>query len=468
MRGADDIADGWRRQIQAHKGPLYLSIVEALADSIRSGDLQEGDRLPPQRRLASALDVDLTTVTRAFNEARRRGLLDATVGRGSFVRPGAAAARWRDDRGAVVDMTMIVPPPLADPSLRHLLQDGLARLLKRQDTGVLMSYRMAAGTAEERAAGAAWLRPLLGPREPDEVLVVPGAQSAMLAVATTVLQTGDAVLAERFTYPGLRALAAQLGLALSGVAMDVDGLVPDALDRALRETRARLVYCTPNIQNPTTATMPLDRRRAILAVVQRHGAMILEDDPYGLLPDVPLPALAQLAPGRVFHVATLSKALSPGLRTAFLVAPGPEQAQRLTAAVRATSMTGSGLLTGLAAQWIRGGQAAAVLGAVRRELAARQAAARDVLGEAPCAHPQGPHIWLRLPQHWGGVDFVSYVRRQGLALVPGEVFTVEGDAPPRVRIALGTVPDEAALRESLHAVAAALRHRRIPGYGGVV
>ena len=459
----------WRQRLGDHNGPLYLAIVEVLEHAIRAGELREGARLPPQRALAAGLGVDLTTITRAFTEAKRRGLLDASVGRGSFVRSGTGASRWRDDRQAVIDLTMNLPPVPAEPSLQRMLADGVNRLLRKQDVSVLMSYRLTVGALEERQAGIQWLHPLLGRRPVDEMLLAPGAQSALVAVVSSMLQAGDALVAEQFTYPGIRALAAQLGLVLSGVAMDTEGMRPDGLDRVLRESGARLIYCTPNIQNPTTATMSLQRRTDILEVAARHKAMIVEDDPYGLLPQEPLPALARLAPSRVFHIATVSKTLSPGLRTAFLAAPGPDQAHRLTAALRATSLMGAGLLTGLTTDWIRSGQAAALLSAIRAELLSRQRIAREILGEVSCcAHPAGPHVWLRLPPHWSSADFVTYVRRQGLALVPSDVFTVAGDAPGRARIALGTAADQGALAEALTAVAAALDHKRAQGYHNVV
>lgn len=466
--GGEDITSLWREQVAREPGPLYQAIVGALSQSIRSGALREGDRLPTQRQVAGALGIDLTTVTRAFNEAKRLGLVDATVGRGSFVRSGAGASTWRGERQAIVDLTMNLPPILETPSLARLVEDGVSRLLRRQEVGVLMSYRMTAGTAAEREAGARWLEPLLGRRSADEVLVAPGAQSAMLAVVSSVLQSGDVLVVERFTYPGIRALAAQLRLTLCGVAMDEQGMRPDDLDRVLRETKARLAYCNPNIQNPTTATMPLDRRQAILAVLRRHHALMLEDDPYGLLIDSPLPALARLDPARVFHVATLAKTLSPGLRTAFLVAPGPDHVQRLIAALRATSLMAPGLQSELVTQWIRGGQARALLDAIRAELVRRQRVAAETLGAPPCAHPQGPHIWLQLPPHWRSAEFVDYVHRRGLALVASDVFTVEGEPPPRVRIALGTASSLAALQTALASVSQALRHKRLAGYEPIV
>ncbi|MFH5923527.1 PLP-dependent aminotransferase family protein [Roseomonas xinghualingensis] len=438
-------------------GPLYRGIVEAIERAIEAGDLQDGDRLPPQRELAAVLKVDLTTVTRAFNEARHRGLIEARVGRGSFVRGGASGRLWREGGRALIDMTMNLPPALEAPSLRVLMQEGIATLLRRQELGGLMSYRSTAGTPEERMAGAAWLRPVLGARPPEEMLVVPGAQAALVAVASTLLRPGDVILAERFAYPGLLAMAAQLGLRLVGVEMDAEGMVPEALDRACREHAPKLICCTPSIQNPTTATMPLARREAVMVVARRHDLPVLEDDPYSLLPDRPLPALARIDPRRVFHVATVSKVLSPGLRTAFLAVPDTALAERLAATLRATVMMAPGLLTGLVHQWIQGGQALELLHGVRREMTARQAIARTMLGTMADAHPQGLHVWLHLPECWPGTDFAAHLQRRGLAVVPGDAFTVEGDPPPRVRLALGTAMEQGMLRRSLEIVAGALR-----------
>jgi DNA-binding transcriptional MocR family regulator len=461
--------DPWHRRIDRARGPIYQAIAAAIGQAIGSGELREGERLPAHRALAAELGVDLTTITRAYNEARRRGLLDATVGRGTFVRTGAVSAPMRADRHAVVDMTMNLPPQPDDPALRALLQDGLARLMRQQDLGVLMAYRLGAGTAEDQAAGAAWLAPTMGRLDAQRVLVCPGAQSAMTAVLSTIAEPGDVVLTERLTYPGIRALGAQLRLMLAGVEMDQEGFLPDALDRACAEHRPRAIYCNPTIQNPTTYTMSAERRRAVVAVARRHDVPILEDDTYGLLPAEPLTALAALAPELVFHVVTTAKTMSPGLRTAYLVAPTRAQAARLTAAVRATALMGSGLLTGLVTLWLRGGQAHALLAAIRKEAAARQRIAAAVLqGTGVWAHPDGLHVWVSLPAHWNATDFVGYVRRLGLALVPGSAFAVEGAPPDAVRIALGAAPSREMLRDSLTAVASALQRQLPAGYSDVV
>ena len=269
----------WKEEISQSPKAIYLTLVDALALSIRKGDLQEGHKLPPQRTIASYIGTNLTTVTRAFAEARRRGLIDATVGRGTFVRVGAGESHWRHTGPAVVDLTMNLPPIPQEPSLQHIIQSDITALLKQQDLNSLMSYRVTGGTIEDRQLGAKWIAPVVGPRRTDEILVSPGAQSALAAIVSTHTQPGDVIVTDRIAYPGIRTIAAQFGLILVGVDSDREGIMPDQLDRACAEHHPRLLYCIPTIHNPTTATMSLQRRKDILSVAQCHHLHIAEDDP---------------------------------------------------------------------------------------------------------------------------------------------------------------------------------------------
>ena len=321
-----------------------------------------------------------------------------------------------------------------------------------------MSYRAGAGSARDRAAAASWLAPLFGTLDPDRVLVCAGAQAAVTALLTTLARRGDTVLAEPLTYPGFRALAAQLGLRLATVSADAKGLLPEALDRACRDVRPRAIYCVPTIHNPTTVTMPPERRQAVAEIARRHGVPLIEDDAYGLLPAQPLPALCAMVPGAGFTIATMSKCLSPGLRTAFVVAPGRTEAGRLVEAVRATSLTPSPLLTALVTRWIEDGTAPTLRNAIRHEAVARQALARAVLaGATIAAHPEGLHLWLTLPAPWTRSDFTAHVRQRGLALVGAEHFAVAEPAPNAVRVCLGVAESRTTVEAALQALAEALR-----------
>ncbi|WP_261403786.1 PLP-dependent aminotransferase family protein [Chenggangzhangella methanolivorans] len=309
------MATAWAPKLGSGSGPLYLRIVDAIARDVGSGVLREGDRLPPQRSLAQAVGVDLTTVTRAYAEARRRGLLDAVTGRGSFV-----AAR-KEPGAPPLDLGMNIPPAPRGVRLADAVGRGVADLVARSDVDALMSYHPGAGSSADRAAGAAWLRPVLGPVDPDRILVAAGAQSAMLAIAATLARAGETIACEPSVYPGALAIARRLGLETAPVAADEDGMSPDALERLCRSSRPALIYLNPTIGNPTCITMPEARRREILAVARRHGLTILEDDPYSPLAGDAPPAFATLAPDCVWHVHTVSKCLTPGLRVAYVAAP---------------------------------------------------------------------------------------------------------------------------------------------------
>lgn len=441
-------APAWLNTVRAGRGPIYLAIANALAGAVGRGEVQPGERLPPHRTLAAALGVDLTTVTRAYAEARRRGLLDAAVGRGTFVRTDVALP----DAGVpptIVDMSMNLPPQPSDPPLRDLLRDGIGRLLRHEDTATLMAYRTGAGTPQDRAAGAAWLRPVLGPVSPARVLVCPGAQSAMHAVLATLTRPGDTLVTEALAYPGLRALAAHMGLTLLGTPMDGEGMLPDALDAICRDRTPRAIVCTPTHQNPTTATMGAARREAVAGVARRHNLVLIEDDAYGLLAADPPRALSAYAPERSFYVATTAKTLSPGLRTAFLVAPPGAYATQIMTALRAATMMASPLLTGLVCLWIRDGTASAILGAIRAEAIARQRLAASILPPGFASRPDSLHCWLELPAHWRQSEFVAYVRTRGVALVASDSFSISGLPPNAVRVALGVAPDQDRLTEAL-------------------
>jgi DNA-binding transcriptional MocR family regulator len=457
----------WIADIPAGSGPRYLAIANAIGAAMDRGALAPGDRLPPHRSLAAALGVDLTTVTRAYAEARKRGFLDSAVGSGTFIRRFSG----EDSPQVSVDMSMNIPPAPADISLRDMLRDGLAKVLRGADIATLMAYRAGAGSREERAAGAAWLAPVCGPVPAGRILVCSGAQSAMLAVASSFLRAGDVVATEAMTYPGFRALAGHMGLRMAGVATDSEGLLPEALDEICRRDAPKAIYCTPSIQNPTATSMSLNRREAVLAVASRHAIPVIEDAAYALYPHNPLPSLSALAPNLVYHIATTAKSLSPGLRLAYIVLPEDVPPAAVITSLRATSMMASPLLVSLVTGWVRDGTAAAILAGIRAEAVARQSIAAAMLPrELIAAHPEGLHIWLTLPSEWPRTEFVSYVRTQGLALVPSDAFiaTPGAPVPNAVRVALGVAADHGRLTQALKSLAFALKTRPANPFSDIV
>jgi DNA-binding transcriptional MocR family regulator len=451
-------SSAWLPDLAQRSGPLYLAIADALQADLASGRVTPGERLPAQRDLAARLDIDFTTVGRAFAEARRRGLIEATVGRGSFARQPLLSTS--DSEISPVDMTMNLPPQPVSLDLQGRIARGLADVLARPDFASLLTYREAAGAIADRRAGIAWLAPRLPDLALERVVVASGAQAAIAATLTSLARSGDLILTEELTYPGLRLIAQQIGINVLGLAMDREGLLPAALDDACRAHRPKALYCVPVLHNPTTATMSEQRRREIAAIAQRHRLPIIEDDTYGLLAREAPPPLASFAPELTYYIGCLAKVLTPMLRVAYLVAPDAAISARLATALRALTGMAPPLMVALASDWITGGQADEILTALRQEAIARQRLAADLLpAELVQTAPEAHHLWLRLPPSWPRAALVAHLQRQHLALVPSDAFFTGDawDAPEAVRLCLGAAPDQRQLHHALTMLAATLR-----------
>jgi DNA-binding transcriptional MocR family regulator len=445
--GENDI--GWLPVLEAGPRPVYLKIVDALAYARSNGRLQPGDRLPPQRDLARLLGVDLTTVTRAFSEARRRNLIDATAGRGTFITPG-------EPEEPVLDLSMNIPPPPAGLNLPALIRTGMEGLLKRSSAEALLSYHPGPGSPVERAVGSSWLA-AGGDRLPvDRVVVGSGAQALLTAVVLSETREGDAILADALTYPGLIALAEATRRKLGAVANDGEGMRPDHLEQAMLRHGARLLYLNPTLQNPTASVMPEGRRRELARVADKLELTVVEDDPYGRLLATPPSTFLKLAPERTFHVATLAKCISPFLRTAFLAAPDPQAAERIAASIRGTTMMAPPLMTGLACEWLRSGLAGEITAAVRAEAQARQDIARNILPKGFVASQSSLHLWYPLQGELRSAELADIARRRGLAISPAEEFAVGQNFANGFRLALGATPNRERLTEGLQGLASIL------------
>lgn len=435
----------WLAGVRGSDGPIYAAIVEALERAVREGELHPGDRLPAQRAVADHLGVDLTTVTRAYSAARARGLVEGAVGRGTFVR-----APVRDEGEGLVDLSMNLPPPPEGVSLGGLLRETIDSILQRADAAILMAYHPGFGTLGQKMAGALWLAPCVGDVAADRILVSPGAQTALSAVLSTLCRPGDSVAAEPLTYPGFINVARRLGLRLLACPTDDEGLIPEAFERLCAEDRPAAVYLSPTMQNPTGRTMTLARRTAVARLCAAAGVWIVEDDPYSRLLDAPPPTLASLAPDRTFHIATLSKCLSPGLRIAYLVCPSA-WTERVADALRAAALMPAPLMAAVATRWVQEGGAERLLAGVRAETRARRAMAARVLPEARGA-AESIHVWLPLAEARASERLRLAAQARGVALVTAEAFALEPDHPTGARISLGGVGQRGVLERALIAL----------------
>lgn len=447
----------WVPTLEGRRGPVYEGIVEALAADIASGRLHRGERLPTHRALAQALDVDLTTVTRAYSEAHRRGLTEARVGQGTFVAESRVHAPRAAAAGIEFDLSMNLPPEPLEADLEGRVARGLAGLQRDYGVADFLNYQQAGGTARDRGIAAGWLGRRVTTAEAERLLIFPGTQTALTCLLMALTGPGDVVLTDRLTYPGFKAAAAAFGVKLAAVEGDEGGMLPEALDRTAKRLGAKAVYLTPTIHNPTTITLDRKRRETLAGVIRRRDLLLFEDDAYGALDPVQVP-LATLIPERSFHAASLSKCLAPGLRVSFLLTPDRATAAQLGNALRTVAQMPVPLTTALALRWIADGSADAIIAAIAGEAAARQKLAAKALdGLRYRAHAKGHHVWLDLPEVWTRAEFASHVQRQGLAVVTSDSFAVDGRPEHAIRIALGAARTRADLANALELLAIALK-----------
>lgn len=443
----------WVPNLAGRNGkPVYRAIADSIDEDVQNGALRAGTRLPPHRDLADHLGVTVTTVTRAYAETARRGLTSGQVGRGTFIR----GQESDDSPTGPIDLSINVLMPD-----REVL-DLQPRMFQRRALPwtQLLGYVPTPGHLRHRQAMATWLGRLGLLTAPDRIVLTAGAQHAMATSFMAVTRPGDTVLVEELTYSGMKVLAQHQHLTLRGVAMDAEGLKPDALDAACTASRARVLYCMPRLQNPTSAVMSDRRRRQIAAVVNKHALTVIEDDTYGFLSPERAP-LATLIPDRTLFVTSLSKSLFPGLRLGCVVA-SPALVEQVSGAVWAsmimTSPIGADLLSG----WIEDGTATRIADWKRHEVPARQAIAARVLhGHRVQTHPSSPHLWLHLPSRWSSESFVAEMRSRGVVISASGQFAVGDQAPRAVRLCLGTPRTRGGLEQALERIASALMERAL-------
>jgi DNA-binding transcriptional MocR family regulator len=407
-------------------------LVGALAKDILQGELESGARLPAHRDLADKLGIGVGTVTKAYAVLERRGLVRTVKGSGTFV------ALTQSRTGAVIDLSRNVPPAAIT---ERLLGRTLTALAKRVDSGLFNDYPPLGGHVEHRRLLAQWFATIGMHADPDLLLLTSGARHGLSLAFSVVCGNGGTLLTEMQTYPGALVLARHHGLNVVGIAMDGEGILPDALDKALQSLRGTrtALYVTPTMQNPTTATMSRARRDAVVAVCREHDIAIVEDDVYNLGISPEQVPLAMLAPERTFYANSLSKSLNPTLGIGGLVVP-PMALGQTENMFKATSILVSPLSCAVMEQWLLDGTAEAIRHAIQHESGLRMDCVLSLLaGRVRVPSYPGHHLWMPMP-----LKEAEMLREAaaafGILLTPPATTAVAPDAQESgIRICVGAV-----------------------------
>lgn len=438
-------SQAWLRRVAVEARPNSAAIYAAIEQSIGAGELQPGDRLPPQRRVAEALGVNVGAVNRAYLEAARRGLLKGAVGRGTYVQRSIAQAATNSFDLATFSPAM---PPGLDVGAQ--VAETVAALFRKTTFSDLMTYPFPRNGQALRDLGASWLEPFVGRIPSANVIVLPGGQMGLSATLGALCQPGGTVITEPLVHRGVKILARQLGFKLVACPVDDHGPDPAALAELCATERPAAIFVNPTLSTPLPRTIPLERRRDIARIAKAAGVWIIEDDPFAPLTANPLQTIASLAPEQTFYMSSYSKCLNAGTRFGYLVPPAP-WVDRLRDAVDGSGVAPSPLITAVIEQWTYDGFLASLIKGVRAEAVSRQKLAQSILPTAIGA-AGASHVWLPLDSSRASHRVRLLGGERGVMMMSDESFSVGPHAPAGLRLVLGGPPTHASLEQALRIV----------------
>ncbi|HEY8122147.1 MAG TPA: PLP-dependent aminotransferase family protein [Myxococcota bacterium] len=468
--------------------PVYRQIAAQIRAQVERGELEEGDRLPPIRELAVTLGVNRETVSSAYEELAAQGVVDAQVGRGTYVRgrrprgfapvapaPAPLSARaerllefersrvsYGAGRGAVAFHKLV-------PDARHFPADAFRRSLMRAMTELgaqLLGYGDPRGYQGLRVLIAEQLRANGVVVGPDELVLCQGASQGIALALRLFADTGDAVAVEEPTYQNALAALAALGLRAVPVPMRRGGADLDALDRAFARPEVKALYTIPTFHNPMGISTSQEHRRELLAIAARHGKAVIEDA-YEMdlrYAGRPIASLAGLDDeGQVVQLLSFSKSLFPGVRIGAIVARG-RHIDAVLALRHAADLGGALPLQAGLADFMSTGAYDRHLASQRKRLRARRdamlAALRAEMPEgASWTEPEGGlQLWVELPAPLDSRELYADALRAGVLVAPGFQFQCDGRASRGFRLSIGSV-NEAEIAEGVQRLGKVIRER---------
>ncbi|WP_019423196.1 aminotransferase-like domain-containing protein [Paenibacillus sp. OSY-SE] len=435
--------------------PLYQQIEGFMKEKITSGEWTVGMKLPSQRALAAAFQVNRSTLIMALEHLTSQGYIAGKSGGGTTIIHHQPERQWESppppNWNAYVEDGVHYPnlPTIQtinrmefDPTMIRLGTGELSpELLPQEQVRLLfaelarqhvpLGYEEALGTYALRSQVSAHLQRVGISAPPSTILIVSGSLQAFQLISAALLEKGSTMLLEKPSYLYSIHAFQSAGMKLIGLPMDESGLQVSHVERFKRQYDASLLYTIPTFHNPTGTVMSDKRRRDLLETSLRIGLPILEDGAYEELwfgHEAPPPPLRALdTQGQVLYVGTMSKIVSPGLRIGWVVGPQPV-IERLADIKMQTDYGSSSLSQAAAAEWFGAGWHAEHCRTIRRQLKER----RDCMLQLLDAHwsnlatwstPQGGfYIWVTLHADISMAALFEHALKRGILINPGYIY----------------------------------------------
>ncbi|MBQ6889397.1 MAG: PLP-dependent aminotransferase family protein [Lachnospiraceae bacterium] len=310
----------WKPILTDTKKPIYIYLADTLEADILSGKLTPGTKLPPQRELADFLDINLSTITRAFKLCEQRGLICSVVGNGTYISSDAASNSMlmlNNPTHNIIEMGAILP----NVEFNKYVSAYLQTMATEPDFYKLLQY----GTIEyddlQIQAAQHWLSCFSLSSSKEHILYSTGSQNAIFATLSALFQAGDRIATMPTTYPGLKVAAKILGIHLVPLHLEEGNITENVLQYAQKTQNVKGFYFIPDFHNPTSELLSIETRKLIANFCKKEKMAFIEDAIYSLFLPTPLPSITSFSPNQGIFISSTSKVLAPGLRLAVIHCP---------------------------------------------------------------------------------------------------------------------------------------------------
>jgi DNA-binding transcriptional MocR family regulator len=443
--------------------PLFVQIRDQIQNHIANRALVAGMRLPPVRMLASQLGVNQITVAKAFRELSDAKLIEGRRGGGSFVRAQTSLATPDQQSGR---------PLLAERLFELAHAPGVVSFTSNYpvpDSKTIRAFRSSLALATETALDSCFVydAPIgrLSLREQiktlleiegirasvSNIMVTSGAQQAINLSLRALLEPGKAIIVEQPAYYGVLNAARTMHLRTLEAPLEPDGMDLNIVEDYLARNESKVIYTNPTFQNPTGVTMSEQKRRDLLALARRFGAVIIEDDHSHELrfSGKPVPAIRALAEpdDLVLYARGFGKALLPGIRLGYLVMPDALR-QRLLAARAHADLHSNGFMQEVLARFFADRHHLGAISRIKQTYSNRQKRlyqglmARMPDGTVITKPEGGLSLWLTLPEGADASELYFRAVRRGVAFLAGDVFYAAPSHSRSLRISFGLNKDD--------------------------
>ncbi|MFJ7855782.1 PLP-dependent aminotransferase family protein [Peribacillus frigoritolerans] len=431
----DNYPMSWKPSIDKAEKPIYQALARQLEQDILNEALIPGTKLPPQRELADYLDLNLSTISKAFKVCELKGLLSASVGSGTFVSYDALSNAYllEDTNPEHIEMGATLPDNASYEPL--LLQ--LKSMLQETDYEKWFGYGRAGESLWQKDAAIKLIGRVGFETTVDHILFANGGQNAIAATLASLCKPGDRIGVDQHTYPGLKTVAAMLNVQIVPIKSENYEMSPTSFENACKSEDIKGIYLIPDYHNPTASFMSVENRKMIAAIAKKYNQFIIEDGSYHLLNKKPLPAIASFAPEQVIYIASLSKSLAPGLRLAYVAVPSQFK-EPISKALYNLNITVSPLLAELTARTIVSNQFEVLIEGHREQTIRRNQIVNRYFADYTCLGVEtGIFRWLLLPGKITGAEFETLAAQQGVQVYAAERFVVGNSCPERaVRVSV--------------------------------